>query len=113
MKVLVKKKLWLGHMVELRDYEVNNFIKYNQTIKVVIDNPDIPEHNQYMILRPAQLKKGRVTNTQYSKFNEGQTYLLIGYKWNGKTIQKDEEIDINFDTRKKLSEMWRNVLKNK
>lgn len=111
MRVLIKKKLWLGNTVELRDYEVDNLIKYNQTVKVVIDNPALPEHEEYMLLRPAQLKKGRVNNTQHSKFNEGQMYLLVGFKWKGTKPLKEESVEISIDTRKKLAEMWRNVLK--
>lgn len=110
MRTLIKKKLWLGHTVELRDYEVDNLIKWNKPVKVIIDNPALPEHDEYMILRPAQLKKGRVNNTQHSKFNEGQTYLLVGYKWKGTKPQKEEQVEISLDTRKKLSEMWKKVI---
>lgn len=111
MKVLIKKKIYLGR-VELRDYEVDRLVENKITVKVVIDNPEIPEHREYMILTPTELKDGQYINTQFSKFNKGQTYLLRGYKWKGiKNLDEAPSIDIN--AKKRMSQMWKDVLKQK
>ncbi len=74
--------------VELRDYEVDALVANNETVKVLLENPKIPQHNEYMILTPEQLSGGQYINTQFSKINKGQTYLLRGYKWKA---EKEEQ----------------------
>lgn len=86
METIVKKKIYMGR-VELRDYEVKKFLRNKSTVKVVINNSQIPQHGEFMILTPEELEQGQYINTQFSKYNPGQTYLLRGYKWKGKKIE--------------------------
>jgi hypothetical protein len=58
-KTIEKKKVYNG-LGELRDYEIKSAIDNNYAIKLVIDG-------EYMILKPSDLKKGHITNTQHSK----------------------------------------------
>lgn len=98
MKTVIKKKIWQG-MVELRDDEVKKYVGFGKPIKVVVGN-------EYMILTTAQLEKGRVTNTQYSIYNEGQKYLLVGFKWKGIPF-KEEEAGISTDVKLRLAQEFR------
>ncbi len=103
MKTLIRKKLLENETkVGLRSYEIDHLISNNESVKVVIDNPSLPEHNQYMILTPRELKQGKVINTQQSKFSD-QTYLLLEFAWKG-IKDLDENPGINFETKKRLSE---------
>ena len=104
MKTLTKKKTYMGN-VELRDYEVDKLLAYNQPVRVNIGD-------EYMILTPAQLKKGTVINTQQSIITKGQTYRLIGYPWRPKR-DTDEQVTINFETKSKLSDLWKEVVRSK
>ena len=88
-------------LVELRDYEVNRYILENKPIKVIVGD-------EYMILTPSMLKRGRVNNTQHSFINKGQMYKLIGWEWKG-TRYKDQDVDISIDVRKRLGEEFRKI----
>lgn len=112
MKTLLKRKLYNG-MVEIRDYQRDRFINSNQKVRFVIDNTDLREHGEEMILTPAQLKKGVYLNTLESRINKGQTYEMYGYQWEGKKPQEpmDQEADINFGVKTRLSQMWKDTLK--
>lgn len=85
MKTIVKKKIYNG-MAELRDYEVQRFIKLNQPVRIIIGD-------EYMDLTVAELKKGHINNTQHSIINNGQTYKLIGWRWNP-TPLRDPQISM-------------------
>lgn len=99
MKIIYKKKIYNG-MAELRDYEVERLLINKDSVKIIIDN-------EYMVLTPTELKiKGRISNTQYSIYNEGQTYKLIGYRWKP-TGRLEEQITIPFDVKTRLAEAWR------
>jgi hypothetical protein len=105
MRTFEKKKLYKG-LIELRDYEIENAIKENESVKLIYDG-------QFMILTPTKLKKEKIfINTQKSIINDGQTYHIYGFRWKP-TSRLDEQVEINFDTRTKLSEIWKEVKKQK
>lgn len=98
MKTIYKKKIYQG-MVELRDYEVNRLITKNQPIRIFVGD-------EYMDLSVAQLKKGKVTNTQHSIIYPGQMYKLIGFMWEGK-LYKEQDVEINMDIKQRLAEQFK------
>ena len=104
VKIIEKKKLYNG-LTELRDYEIKHAINNNYTIKLVIDG-------KYMLLTPAKLKQGRITNTQKSIINPGQTYKLVGFRW-VPTGMNDEQVSIDFDARLRLKKEWEKIQKQK
>lgn len=110
MRTIIRTKLLLGPKVELRDYEVNKLVKAGKSVRILIDNSALPQHDEYMILTPGQLKKGRINNTQFSKYNYGQTYLLMEFDWVGKKMEREEDVSININTRMRLSEMWKGII---
>lgn len=73
MTEVFKKKIYQGK-VELRDYEWRKLLEKKEPIKIWVGE-------EYMIIPYKELKKGTVTNTQYSIYNKGQTYRLIGFDW--------------------------------
>lgn len=73
-------------MCELRDYEVKKYIANNTPVRVIIGD-------EYMDISVAELKKGRVTNTQHSIINPGQMYKLIGFRWHG-TPYRDPQVSL-------------------
>ena len=78
------KKLLKGHLVSLRDYTVNKGIKEGgNTVK---------HNNQTMFLSPKTLKHGsEQTKEIKSKFQDGQTYNLVDYRWNP-DVETQEEL---------------------
>ncbi len=102
MKKVYRKKIYLG-MVELKDYERDKFIKLNTPVRMIVGD-------EYMDISVAELKKGRVINTQYSIHNPGQTYKLIGYKWHG-TPYRDPQVSLFPDASKLKQAMERNGVK--
>ena len=78
------KKLWKGHLVSLRDYTVNKVIKEGgNTVKF---------NNESMFLSPETLKHGsEQTKEIKSKFQDGQTYNLVDYRWNP-DVETQEEL---------------------
>jgi hypothetical protein len=102
MKKIFKKKIYNG-MCELRDYEVKKYIERNTPVRIVIGD-------EYMDLSVAELKKGKVTNTQHSIINEGQTYKLIGWRWKG-IPYRDPQISLFVDPSKLRQAMERNGVK--
>lgn len=79
MKTIYKKKIYLGN-VELRDYEVEKFKKSG--VKVWVGQ-------EFMELKPKDLRNGKIVNTQFSKINAGQTYRLVAFPWKPQGEQKD------------------------
>lgn len=104
MKVIVKKKVYNG-MAELRDYEVDRFVKYKQTVKIVIGD-------EYMILTPSELRKGRITNTQHSIYDPNQTYKLVGYRWHPKKEIVHEQLSIDTTVMQRLGELFKKKYAN-
>lgn len=90
-------------MCELRDYEVKKLIMNNTPVRVVIGD-------EYMDISVAELKKGRVTNTQHSIINPGQTYRLMGFRWHG-TPYREPQISLFPDVSKLKAAMERNGVK--
>ena len=73
MKTIKVKKLWLGHLVSIRDYVVN---------KAIEEGGLTVEHDgKKMFLSVEELKNGNSqTKKLNSKFKQG-TYNLVDYRW--------------------------------
>lgn len=72
------------------------------------------EKCEYMILSLAQQKKGKFLNTQQSKFPPYSYYGIYKFLWKPKKPIKDlDDVSISFDTKTKLSEIWKKVKKEK
>ena len=89
MKILVKTKLLEGKYAECREYEL-----FKQPVKIIYcQNPDYKNCSHkdcdYMYLTLGEQKKGRVTNTQKSKFVPYSYYKL--YKFLFKPERKEPE----------------------
>ena len=68
------KKLWLGHLVSIRDYIVNKGIKEGGI--------EVKHDGKIMFLSVEELKGGNSqTKRLNSKFKKG-TYNLVDYRWN-------------------------------
>ena len=67
------KKLWLGHLVSIRDYIVNKGIKEGGI--------EVKHDGKIMFLSVEELKGGNSqTKRLNSKFKKG-TYNLVDYRW--------------------------------
>ena len=78
------KKLWKGHLVSLRDYTVNKGIKEGRITDKF--------NNESLFLSPETLKHGsEQTKEIKSKFQDGQTYNLVDYRWNP-DVETQEEL---------------------
>lgn len=93
MKFIRKKKIFNGN-VELRDYEVERFKKTGVRVWV---------NDEFMDLSPKDLRLGKIINTQYSRFNLGQTYKLVGFPWNPNGKQK-ELFNVNINVFQRIRE---------
>ena len=85
MKTIKVKKLWLGHLVSIRDYVVN---------KAIEEGGLTVEHdNKTMFLSVEELKKGleerQQTRDLNSKFKKS-TYNLIDFRWNPSDENQEE-----------------------
>ena len=74
------KKTYRG-CIELRDYDVNNCIKHEETMKVRFDG-------HVMTLSPQDLssKVVSISKTFHSKTG-GKSYKLIAYEWAPDTVE--------------------------
>lgn len=104
MKTIIKKKIYNG-MCELRDYEVKRYIQQNTPVRIIIDD-------NYMDISVAQLKQGKVNNTQHSIINPGQTYRLVGFRWHP-TPYRDPQASLFYSASKLQEAMKRNGVKIK
>jgi hypothetical protein len=104
MNIIYKKKIYNG-MAELRDYERDRFIKSGKPLKVIFND-------EFMMLTPAQLKKGIFINTQKSIINAGQTYNIYGWRWKP-TGRIEEQFSIPFDVKSRLAEEWKKLALDK
>lgn len=91
MKTLARTKLLGGTHIELRSYEL-----FKDKIKLfhcLNKKPRKCNHvgEQYMILTVAQQKKGKVVNTQQSKFYPYKNYLIYKFLW--KPIGTEQSIE--------------------
>lgn len=71
------RRLW-NNLASIRDYEVEECIKNNESIVVTVDNT-----NGKMTLSPEMLKRGfsALPSKIRSKYNAIQTYQLIDFRW--------------------------------
>lgn len=95
MRVIYKKKIYNG-MVELRSYEVEKLLRLKEKVRIFVGD-------EYMDVTPTDLLKGRITNTQHSIINKGQTYKLVGFPWRG-TTYKEVDAGMDIDLRLRLKE---------
>ena len=81
MKTIKVKKLWLDHLVSIRDYVVN---------KAIEEGGLTVEHDgKKMFLSVEELKGGNSqTKKLNSKFKKG-TYNLVDYRW--KPVDENQE----------------------
>lgn len=104
-KTFEKKKIYRG-MAELRGYEIDTLIRNKMGARIVYDG-------KVMRLTPTQLKNEKIfINVQQSVIREGQTYAMYGFRWKP-TEQLEEQVPIAFDTKVKLSELWKKVKEEK
>lgn len=83
MKTLVKTKLLDPTHIEVREYELGQDLKLIHCFSHDYKNcSHIGE--SYMILTDAQQKKGKVVNTQTSKFYPFATYRMYKFLWKPK-----------------------------
>lgn len=73
---------------DIRSYEVENAIKNNKPIRVVVES-----RNEYCDYTPKQLKKKTIIDPQLfrSKFYPDQTYRLYSYEWKPQKIKRTYE----------------------
>lgn len=102
IKKVYRKKIYLG-MVELKDYERDNFVRLNTPVRMIVGD-------EYMDISVAELKKGTYINTQYSIHNPGQKYKLLGWRWHG-TPYRDPQVSLFPDISKLKEAMKRNGVK--
>ncbi len=85
MKTIKVKKLWMGHLVSIRDYSVNTGIKEGGLT--------VEHDNKTMFLSVEELKKGleerQLTKNLNSKF-KNKTYNLIDFRWNPSDENQEE-----------------------
>lgn len=108
MRKVYKKKLYPINGIlhaELRDFEVNKYVKANTPVRVIIGD-------EYMDISVDKLKKGTVTNTQRSIINPGQTYKLIGFRWHP-TPYRDPQASLFYSANKLQEAMKRNGVRIK
>lgn len=95
MKTIVRTKL-LGDKIEARDYEL-----FKDDVKLILcKDKDYKKclhvGEEYMPLSIAQQKKGKVVNTQRSKFYPYSYYKIYTYLWKPNKIEsmqlKDKKI---------------------
>lgn len=90
------EKLYLGKYADIRDYEVKEALKKEETIIVYYGKGK-------MVLNPQKLRKNRLLLNKTpikSKVNVGQTYYLYSYLW-----EPIKELELNSDEHlKKFSE---------
>ena len=73
MKTIKVKKLWLGHLVSIRDYVVN---------KAIEEGGLTVEHDgQKMFLSVEQLKGGNSQTKRLNSKFKAATYNLVDYRW--------------------------------
>ena len=85
MKTVKVKKLWMGHLVSIRDYQVHTAIKEGGIT--------VEHDNKKMFLSVEELKKGleerQQTRNLNSKFKKS-TYNLIDFRWNPSDENQEE-----------------------
>ena len=85
MKTIKVKKLWMGHLVSIRDYSVNKGI---EEVGLTVEHD-----NKTMFLSVEELKKGleerQQTRDLNSKFKKS-TYNLIDFRWNPSDENQEE-----------------------
>lgn len=73
MITIIRKELVKG-MCELHDSERDEALRTSQSIKVQVDE-------EYMIISPTELRKGKVLSSKASVLNPGTKYKTYGFQW--------------------------------
>lgn len=74
--------------VSLRSYDVNRWIETDTSVKVTVEG-----HNGYMILSPKDLAEPEAIGAWVeSKFEEGEDYNLLDYKWKPQLEDRESKI---------------------
>ena len=85
MKTIKVKKLWMGHLVSIRDYSVNKGIEEGGLT--------VEHDNKTMFLSADELKKGleerQQTRNLSSKFKKS-TYSLVDFRGNPSDESQEE-----------------------
>lgn len=78
MKIKRTKPLYLGHLVDIRDYEANQCIANGENVEIYC----VPE-GATMTLTPADLinKKADVSKKKYESIHGTPPYYLWMYEW--------------------------------
>lgn len=104
IRTLIKTKLLEGKYLELREYEL-----FKEPLKVIhcsaIDYK-FCSHTKcpFMFLSVAQQKKGKVVNTQQSKFPPYKYYRMYKYLWKTSKINADVTPGIDISVRSRLAD---------
>ncbi len=86
MKTLIKTKLIDPTHIEVRDYELGQDLKLIHCISEDYKNCSHLEE-EYMLLSKVNQKKGKVLNTQQSKFPPYSYYKIYKFLWKPRTPQ--------------------------
>ena len=63
-----------------------------------------------MYLTIGQQKKGKVVNTQQSKFSPYSFYKMYKYLWKpSEPVVNENEVAIDYDTKAKLADIWKKL----
>ena len=104
MKIIKIERLYKDKYASLRDYQVRKAIEKNIPIKIELEGSE-----EYMILRPLQLKKGVASPTVFTSSyvpNEGEEpleYKLMDFMWKPTTEELERKKD---NLISKLGEDW-------
>jgi len=82
MKTIKVKKLWLSHLVSIRDYVVNKAIEEGGLT--------IEHDNKKMFLSVEELKGGNSQTKRLNSKFKVATYNLVDYRWNPTDDNQEE-----------------------
>lgn len=91
MKTLIKTKLLEGKYLEVRDYEMGEPLRIIHCETKDYKNCS-HENEQVMFLSVTQQKKGKVVNTQQSKFPPYKYYKMYKFLW--KSAKQNQDVYI-------------------
>lgn len=92
MKVLIKTKLIDPTHIEVREYELGQDLKLIHCVSSDYKKC-LHEGEDYMILTKANQKKGKVLNTQQSKFPPYSYYRIYKFLWKIKGQVKEKQLE--------------------
>ena len=107
MKTLVKTKLLDKDHIELREHEL-----FKEPLRVVLCSSEdykncSHEECKFMFLSVAQQNKGKITNTQQSKFPPYSYYRMFKFKWSPVKENLDKELSVDTSVMQRLGKEFR------